>query len=135
LLGFDHFERLVNSVSKAQEDSYPPYNIEQIGEHGFRITLALAGFRKDEINISLENNQLTIRGKQETNPNSVYIHRGIAMRQFVRTFVLADGVEVENAEFCDGLLHLNLYRLKNENHVRNIEINSSPPESGTKALE
>ncbi|MDR3155708.1 MAG: Hsp20 family protein [Holosporaceae bacterium] len=135
LLGFDHFERLVNSVSKAQEDSYPPYNIEQIGEHGFRITLALAGFRKDEISISLENNQLTIRGKQETNPKVVYIHRGIAMRQFVRTFVLADGVEVENAEFCDGLLHLNLYRLKNESQVRNIEINSSPPKPKGKILE
>jgi HSP20 family molecular chaperone IbpA len=135
LLGFDHFERLVNSVSKAQEDSYPPYNIEQIGEHGFRITLALAGFRKDEINISLENNQLTIRGKQEADPNAVYIHRGIAMRQFIRTFVLADGVEVENAEFCDGLLHLNLYRLRNENHIRNIEIDSAPTESKTKTLE
>jgi HSP20 family molecular chaperone IbpA len=123
-LGFDHFERLIDSLSKAQEDAYPPYNIEQIGERGFRITLALAGFRKENIRISLENNQLTIRGKQESDNNAVYIYRGIATRQFSRTFVLADGMEVKNAEFDNGLLHLNLVRVKNEGNVRTIEISS-----------
>ena len=131
-LGFDHFERLVDSLSKA-DDSYPPYNIEQIGEQGFRITLALAGFRKENIKITLENNQLTIRGKQEPNPNAVYIFRGIATRQFVRTFVLADGVEVKNAEFEDGLLHVNLLRIKHKGNVRTIDI-SSPSSSKPRQL-
>lgn len=120
-LGFDHFERLVDTLSKAQ-DNYPPYNIEQIGEYGFRITLALAGFQRKDIKISLENNQLTIKGRLENNPNAVYIHRGIATRQFVKTFILADGVEVKNAEFVDGLLHINLLRIHDEKEVRTIEI-------------
>ncbi len=123
-LGFDHFERLVDTLAKGQEDSYPPYNIEQVGECGFRITLALAGFRKENVNISLEDNQLTIRGRQEADPNAVYIYRGIATRQFIRSFVLADGVEVKNAEFDNGLLHINLFRVRNEKSVRNIEIDS-----------
>ncbi len=120
-LGFDRFERLVDTLSKAQ-DNYPPYNIEQIGQYGFRITLALAGFSRKNINISLENNQLTIKGKQESDPNAVYIHHGIAARQFIKTFILADGVEVKNAEFVDGLLHINLYRIHDEKEVRTIEI-------------
>jgi HSP20 family molecular chaperone IbpA len=111
-------------MSKAQDDSYPPYNIEQIGESGFRITLALAGFRKENILISLENNQLTIRGKQEADPNAVYIYRGIATRQFIRTFVLADGVEIKNAEFDNGLLHVNLLRIRAKSKAKNIEITS-----------
>ena len=123
-LGFDHFERLVDTLAKGQEDSYPPYNIEQVGECGFRITLALAGFRKENVNISLEDNQLTIRGRQEPDPNAVYIYRGIATRQFIRSFVLADGVEVKNAEFDNGLLHINLFRVRNEKSVRNIAIDS-----------
>ncbi len=120
-LGFDHFERLIDSISKVQ-DNYPPYNIEQIGEYGYRITLALAGFQRKNISISLENNQLTIKGKQEVNPEAIFIYRGIATRQFIKTFVLADGVEVKNAEFLDGLLHINLLRLHNESEVRTIEI-------------
>ncbi len=120
-LGFDHFERLVDTVSKVQ-NNYPPYNIEQIGEYGFRITLALAGFDRKSINISLENNQLTIKGFQEDDPNAVYIYRGIATRQFVKTFILADGVEVKNASFSNGLLHINLMRIHNEKEVRSIEI-------------
>ena len=123
-LGFDHFERLVDTLAKGQDESYPPYNIEQIGECGFRITLALAGFKKENINISLEANQLTVRGKQEPDPNAVYIHRGIATRQFIKSFILADGMEVKNAEFVDGLLHINLFRIRNEKSVRTIEIDS-----------
>ncbi|MDR2107278.1 MAG: Hsp20 family protein [Holosporaceae bacterium] len=123
-LGFDHFERLMDSLSKAQDDSYPPYNIEQIGEQGFRITLALAGFKKESIRISVENNQLTIRGKQEPDSKAVYIYRGIAARQFIRTFILADGVEVRGADFDNGLLHINLIRMTNPGSVRIIEIDT-----------
>jgi HSP20 family molecular chaperone IbpA len=114
-------------MAKGQDDSYPPYNIEQVGENGFRITLALAGFRRDDIAISVENNQLTIKGRREPDPQAVYIYRGIATRQFMRTFVLADGVEVINAEFDSGLLHVNLVRVKSESSIKNIEI-SSPSE-------
>lgn len=121
-LGFDHFERLIDTISKAQEDAYPPYNIEQIGEHGFRITLALAGFKKENIKISLENNQLTIRGRQEADPNAIYIYRGIATRQFAKNFILADGVEVKGADFVDGLLHVHLVKIPSKTAVKNIEI-------------
>ncbi|MDR2645867.1 MAG: Hsp20 family protein, partial [Holosporaceae bacterium] len=109
--------------SKTHDDSYPPYNIEQIGEHGFRITLALAGFKKESVHISVENNQLTIRGKQESDSRATYIYRGIATRQFIKTFVLADGVEVKGADFDNGLLHVNLQRITNPSSVRIIEIN------------
>lgn len=125
-LGFDQLEELVDSLSKS-DDSYPPYNIEQIGEYGYRITLALAGFRRESINISLDNNQLIIRGKQDADPNAVYLHRGIASRQFVKSFILADNIEVKNAEFTDGLLHINLYKVRNESNVKTIEI-SAPNE-------
>ena len=120
-LGFDHFEQLVDSFSKI-DDSYPPYNIEQVVESGYRITLALAGFKRECINITVENSQLTIKGKQKADPNTVYLHRGIATRQFVKSFVLADNIEVKNAEFDNGLLHINLYKLRNENNVKTIEI-------------
>lgn len=120
-LGFDRFERLVDTISKVQ-DSYPPYNIEQIGEHGFRITLALAGFHRKDISISLENNLLTIKGQQKQESEAIYIYHGIANRQFIKSFVLADGVEVRNAEFVDGLLHINLVRMHNEAEVKTIEI-------------
>ncbi|MDR2781951.1 MAG: Hsp20 family protein [Holosporaceae bacterium] len=130
-LGFEHFERLIDSLSKIQDDSYPPYNIEQIGENGFRITLALAGFKKENIKISMSNNQLTIRGKQEADAHSVYIYRGIATRQFVKTFILADGVEVKDADFDNGLLHVNLLRITNPGSVRIIEINSTLPKKIT----
>jgi HSP20 family molecular chaperone IbpA len=134
-LGFEHFERLIDSISKAQDDSYPPYNIEQIGEHGFRITLALAGFRKESVRISIENNQLTIRGKQEADSRAVYIHRGIATRQFIKTFILADGVEVKGADFENGLLHVNLFRVTNPSSVRIIEINQTSPRETPKQIE
>jgi HSP20 family molecular chaperone IbpA len=134
-LGFDHFERLVDSLSKAQDDSYPPYNVEQLGEHGFRITLALAGFRKESIKISVANNQLTIRGKQETDPSVVYVYRGIATRQFIKTFILADGVEVKDADFDNGLLHINLLRVVNPGSVRIVEINSTLPAKASHQIE
>ena len=123
-LGFDHFERLIDSMSKAQ-DNYPPYDIEQIDQYGFRITLAIAGFKRENVSIFLEDNQLTIRGQQDQDPDSVYIYKGIAARRFVKTFVLADGIEVKNAEYIDGLLHINIFRLHGEKEVRKIEIDDS----------
>ena len=123
-LGFDHFERLIDSMSKAQ-DNYPPYDIEQIDQYGFRITLAIAGFKRENVSIFLEDNQLTIRGQQDQDTDSVYIYKGIATRRFVKTFVLADGIEVKNAEYIDGLLHINLFRLHGEKEVRKIEIDDS----------
>jgi HSP20 family molecular chaperone IbpA len=124
----------VDSLSKAQDDSYPPYNIEQLGEHGFRITLALAGFREESIKISIAKNQLTIRGKQETD-SMVYVYRGIATRQFIKTFILADGVEVKDADFDNGLLHINLLRVINPDNVRIIEINSALPTKARHQIE
>lgn len=129
-LGFDHFERLIDSMSKL-DDSYPPYNIEQIANNGFRITLALAGFKKENINISVDNNQLIIKGRQEADKNTVYIYRGIATRQFIKSFVLADGVEVRSAEFDNGLLHLNLLRIKNQSNLKTIEITSTTDDVST----
>lgn len=120
-LGFDHFEQLIDSLSKI-DDSYPPYNIEQIGEYGFRITLALAGFCKDNISVTVDNNQLIIKGKQQTDSEAVYLHKGIAARQFMKSFVLADTIEVVGAEFENGLLHINLRRVRNEGNIRKIEI-------------
>ncbi|MDR0968069.1 MAG: Hsp20 family protein [Holosporaceae bacterium] len=117
----EDFEKLVDLLSKTPDGSYPPYNIEQIGERGFRITLALAGFKKENIRISIENNQLTIRGKQDADSRAVYIYRGIATRQFIKTFFLADGVEVQDAEFDNGILQINLL-ITSPSNARVIEI-------------
>lgn len=134
-LGFDHFERLIDTMSKTHEESYPPHNIEQIGDTDFRITLALAGFKKEHIQISLEDNKLTIKGKHDEQKNKVFLYRGIANRQFIRNFILADGMEVKNAEFDNGLLHINIVRIRNESRVRKIEIDQPPQRTtGSKKL-
>lgn len=123
LLGFDHLERLVDSVAKASSDGYPPYNIEQIGENGLRITIAVAGFRRADLDIQVEDNQLLIRGKQpEEDAERVFLHRGIAGRQFQRRFVLAEGIEVSDAALENGLLHVDLLRTVPETRVRTIDI-------------
>ena len=122
LLGFDQFERTLDRIAKASSDGYPPYNIEQIGENGLRITLAVAGFSMDELAIQVEDNQLVIRGRQQDDAERVYLHRGIAARQFQRTFVLADGIEVTGAGLDNGLLHIDLERPPLESRVRTIEI-------------
>lgn len=124
LLGFDHFERTLDRVSKMPAEGYPPYNIEQIGEERLRITLAVAGFSEDDLSIRLEGNQLVVRGKQEEGDTAerMFIHRGIATRQFQRSFVLADGIEVEGAELDNGLLNIDLRRPLAEERVRSIEI-------------
>ena len=130
LLGFDHFEQLLERATKAGSDGYPPYNIEQVGENGLRITLAVAGFAKDDINIAVEDNQLIIRGKQVDDASRIYLHRGIAGRQFQRAFVLAEGIEVRGAALDNGLLHIDLVRPQPESRVLMIEI--STPGGGGK---
>ena len=125
LLGFEHFERALDRVSKAAADGYPPYNVEQTGENALRITLAVAGFGMDDLSIRIEDNQLVVRGKQADDSGRVYLHRGIAARQFQRAFVLAEGIEVTGASLDNGLLHVDLTRPKVESRHRVIEIKGS----------
>lgn len=123
LLGFDHFERILNQASKTSAEGYPPYNIEQCGQNELRITIAVAGFEMADLNVSTEDNQLVIRGRRpEEEQERVYIHRGIAARQFQRSFVLAEGIEIKGASLSNGLLHIELLRHIPEPEVRNIKI-------------
>jgi len=122
LLGFEQFERTLDRITKSAGEGYPPYNIEQRGENGIRITLAVAGFAREELSVQLEDNQLVIRGKQADEPGRVFLHRGIAARQFQRSFVLADGIEVTGASLDNGLLNIDLVRPLSETKVRKIEI-------------
>lgn len=127
LLGFEEIERLIDRAAKGGGDGYPPYNIERIAKDGgavelLRITLAVAGFTRDELEVTLEDKQLTIRGKQQDEKTRDYLYRGIASRQFSRTFVLADGIEVNSAELSNGLLAVDLRRLEPERLVKRIEI-------------
>ena len=122
LLGFDHFERALDRVSKVSSDGYPPYNIEQVNEDALRITLAVAGFAMSELSLTIEDNQLVVRGKQSDDENRIYLHCGIAARQFQRSFVLAEGIEVRGAWLDNGLLHIDLTRPQPETRVRTIEI-------------
>ena len=128
LLGFDHFERVLDRVSKASSDGYPPYNVEQTGANALRITLAVAGFSKDELSVSVEDDELAIAGKQADDADRVYIHRGIAARQFQRRFVLAQGIEVQGAALDNGLLHIDLVRPEIEVRSRTIEIQGAGAE-------
>ncbi|MDF3074744.1 MAG: heat-shock protein Hsp20 [Alphaproteobacteria bacterium] len=123
MLGFDHFERTLERIAK-NGDGYPPYNIERIGDNGLRITLAVAGFSADDLGIELVENQLVVRGRQQDDPERVYLHRGIAARQFQRSFVLAEGIEVKGATLDNGLLHIELERPPQELRVRSIAIES-----------
>jgi HSP20 family molecular chaperone IbpA len=122
LLGFEHFERTLDRVNKASTDGYPPYNIEQTGEDALRITLAVAGFSMDDLNLTVEDSQLVVRGKQTDDGTRIYLHRGIAARQFQRSFVLAEGIEIQGAWLDNGLLHIDLIRPPVEARVRTIEI-------------
>lgn len=124
LLGFDQLERLVERTAKSGTDGYPPFNIEQSSEHGFRISLAVAGFREDDISITVEERQLVIRGRQaeEAEDGRIFLHRGIAARAFQRSFVLAEGVEVSGARMENGLLHIDLVRAVPEKVVQTIRI-------------
>ena len=126
LLGFDEIERLIDRVGKTGGDGYPPYNIERLTNAGqteiLRISLAVAGFTLEQLEITLEDNQLIVRGKQEDDTTRNYLHRGIAARQFTRTFVLADGIEVRMADLSNGLLSIDLERHEPDKIVRRIEI-------------
>jgi HSP20 family molecular chaperone IbpA len=126
LLGFDEIERALDRVAKAA-DGYPPYNIERIPRsptdpERLRITLAVAGFTRDQLDVTVEENQLLIRGRQQDDKTRHYLHRGIAARQFQRTFVLADGIEVLGADLKNGLLSIDLARPEPERVVRTISI-------------
>lgn len=123
LLGFDDIERALDRVSKSSSDGYPPYNIERVGPDDLRITLAVAGFSRDQLSVSVEDTQLVIRGRQEDDPDREFLHRGIAARQFQRSFVLAEGIEIVGADLDNGLLHVNLKRPVIETETRTIEIN------------
>lgn len=129
LLGFDHFERALDRVSKVAADGYPPYNVEQTGDNSLRITLAVAGFAMDDLSIRIEDNQLVVRGKQTDDKERLYLHRGIAARQFQRSFVLAEGIEVAGAWLDNGLLHVDLVRPSLESRVRTIEIRQAAADS------
>lgn len=121
LLGFEEFERTLDRIAKSG-DGYPRYNIEQRGENGIRITLALAGFSAADLSVHVEDNQLVVRGRQEEPEGRVYLHRGIAARQFQRSFVLAEGLEVIGAALDNGLLNIDLERPPATSRVRRIEI-------------
>jgi HSP20 family molecular chaperone IbpA len=122
LLGFDQIERLAKRAAKGAE-GYPPYNIEHIAPDGFRITLAVAGFGEDDLAVTTEDRQLVIRGRMaEPDGDRVFLHRGIAARAFQRSFVLADGVEVEGAAIENGLLHVDLKRIQPQQVVQTIPI-------------
>jgi len=127
LLGFDEIERVLDRVGKAA-DGYPPYNIERIPREGnspdrLRITLAVAGFTRDQLDVSIEESQLVIRGRQQDDKTRQYVHRGIAARQFQRVFVLADGMEVMGADLKNGLLSIDLVRPQPDRIVKSIAIN------------
>ncbi|MEX0317950.1 MAG: Hsp20 family protein [Ruegeria sp.] len=123
LLGFEQLERLLERSAKAGNEGYPPYNIEQTSDFSYRITLAVAGFAEEDLAITIEDRQLVIRGRQrDDSEGRVFLHRGIAARQFQRMFVLADGVEVGEAVMENGLLHVDLSRAVPETVVQTISI-------------
>ena len=123
LLGFEQFERTIDRISKLSSDSYPPYNIEQLSASLLRITVAVAGFEKKDLEINLEGNQLQIRGSKNDDENEkIYIHRGIATRQFQRNFILADGIVVEEASMENGLLFVDLSQPISSEESKKIEI-------------
>ena len=123
MLGFEQLERLLERNAKTGNEGYPPFNIEQTSDYGYRITLAVAGFAEEDLSITVEDRQLVIRGRQnEADQGRIFLHRGIAARQFQRSFVLADGVEVGEAVMENGLLHVDLQRAKPEMVVQTIKI-------------
>jgi HSP20 family molecular chaperone IbpA len=122
LLGFEHLERLLERSARAGGDSYPPCNIESREDGGIRITLAVAGFGRDDLSVTEEDRQLVVRGRQHEAEGKTFLHRGIAARQFLRSFVLADGIEVSAAALENGLLKVDLVRKTIQPAVRTVEI-------------
>ena len=136
LLGFDEFERTLERISKAPTEGYPPYNIERTGDENIRITLAVAGFEIDDLELQLEDNQLTVRGRQNADSGErIFLHRGIATRQFQRSFVLADGVEVTGAALENGLLHVDLHLPRPQRDVRTISIRNGAGNSNGRTID
>ena len=122
-LGFDHLEQMIERAAKSSSEGYPPYNIEQLSSTTLRITVAVAGFTMNDLQITLEDNQLMIRGRQaEEQQGRIFLHRGIAARQFQRTFVLADGIDVTDADLANGLLSIELSQPRAETVVKKIAI-------------
>ena len=135
LLGFEQFERTIDRISKLSTETYPPYNIEQISSNLLRITIAVAGFEKTDLEINLEGNQLQIKGfKKEENDERIFLHRGIATRQFQRNFVLAEGIEVEGASMENGLLSVDLSQPINSEESKKIEIKDSSKSNNEKLI-
>lgn len=132
LLGFDHLRDLVDRAQRAATEGYPPYNVEELGEGRLRITLAVAGFSPDQLQVTVEDNQLVVSGKreaaQDANPAAerAYLHRGIAARAFVRSFVLAQGMEIDGADLAHGLLHIDVVRRPLEASIKRIPIRAAP---------
>ncbi|SMH35487.1 Hsp20 family protein [Maritimibacter sp. HL-12] len=123
LLGFDQLERMLEQAEKSGTEGYPPFNIEQVSERAYRITLAVAGFAQDDLSLTVEDRKLVVRGRSpKTDESRVFLHRGIAARQFMKSFVLADGVEVKGAATENGLLHIDLERAEPEKIVKSIQI-------------
>ena len=132
LLGFDHLEQILQRVSKTSGDGYPPYNVLQADDDRLRISLAVAGFSEDELSVTVEQNQLHIHGRQEEDPDAIYLHRGIAARRFHRTFLLAESIEVEGATLDNGLLNIDLIRPEPAQSVRTVEIQRRAAKGGEK---
>lgn len=121
-LGFDQFEETLEQLQKTSNNGYPPYNIEQVSETDLRISIAVAGFDMSDLTVEIENNQLTIKGKRQDQEERIYLHRGIATRQFQKSFILADGIEVEGASMDKGLLNIDLVRVIPQSQAKTIEI-------------
>ena len=131
LLGFENFERILDRASKSSAEGYPPYNIEQTGKNCLRITLAVAGFSLDDLSVTIEDSELVIRGRQtEEDSDKVFIHRGIAARQFQRSYVLAEEIEIVGASLDNGLLHIELERILPESDIRTIQISDGAKSKG-----
>lgn len=127
LLGFDQLEKTFDRMKKSAGEGYPPYNIEQRSDTDLRITLAVAGFSMDELEVQIDGNQLLIRGRQVDDTARVYLHRGIAARQFQRSFLLAEGIEARGAVLDNGLLHIDLERVLPESRPQKIHIRGARP--------
>ena len=124
LLGFDRLEEMVDRLSRSATDGYPPYNVVHLGDERLRISLAVAGFDEDDLDVTVQRNELHIRGRQTEDNGAVYLYRGIAARQFHRTFLLADGIEIDGARLDNGLLHIELTRHAAPEIVKTIAIES-----------
>jgi HSP20 family molecular chaperone IbpA len=124
-LGFDHLEEVVDRLTRSSSDGYPPYNVIHMTDDRLRISLAVAGFTDDDLSVTVERNELHIRGKQSDDDGTVYLHRGIAARQFHRTFLLAEGIDVADAHLDNGLLHVDLTRPTQQEIVKTVTIKTN----------